>query len=747
MSGPCRHCVQVGRASRTTGNLRAGEGELGVVIPRSINTVYTRDLGSALRQRKVYDPDYALAQDPEFYEKLRKYPVVDGAVNLRKLMVAGSDWYLEPASAAIADRAAVPIFEALLKQLKAFEVARYNLAEALIKGSTWSAIQGEWRMLEIPPLPPMRWWVITGLVDMDKRRFALVREGDSDEFAWHVESSRPPYTTEPIVREHFVRVAYGSDEASLGYGRGLAESILYPFWYATSLDEHAAQFGERWAQGFRIWKLGAQGAPLTSQKRQEYLDLIDKLCTRYGFVGDKEDEFELVDAPAQAFQFISQRQEYYNAIIRVRIMGSSLMTDPQVKGGSFALGDAQYQNTTQLMVNHDRGVLDEALTNDLMGALWRNNYQNFLAVGLRTTAPSTYHTRDLKQHDPVVRFPVLEAAQRLGIPIRIDEAYEQLSLTPPTPGEPTLKAPASGSPTPGSSGTNPMSVVPSKRSEMLGFEAEQRSRSEMPQIPSERIPAFVEWLRNVKNIAVEPTRVSASELASSQKELNRAKVERLKAKGLDELLSMPPLLTAHGEGKEIAILDGHHRAAAIAELDPDAQVRCLDVACTIEDAIATAHEFPGVEVRGIRDGAVKAEVVAPSVHMHMPESFAFEAPKPEITTTIDTAPIAAQLEPMVEAVKGAGQKLDALVDAVQKNKPVVNVEPAVVPAPVVNVAPALPNVTVQQPQEALIRAIVSQCVAEAVAAAMESREKPRNIVIKRDREGRIVGAESRPLEE
>lgn len=415
-----------------------------MTIARAYNgQQYTRELGSAAYgSKRIYDPDYALVQDPNFYEKLRRYPPVAGSVDLRKRMVAGSDWYLEPASSSVGDRAAVPIFETLLKQIQGFETARYNLAEALIKGSTWAAIEGEWRLLEIPPLPPTRWWVITSLRDMDKRRFCLLNDGGASRTAtWHVEDPKPPYQPKPIDRSHYVRVAYGLEESTLLHGRGLAETLVYPFWYATSLDEHSAQFGERWAQGFRIWRLGDVPAPSAAAKRSEFLNVVDEFVSRYAAVVGEKDSFELHDAPAEALNYITSRQEYYNALMRVLILGSSLMTDPQVQGGSFALGDSQFENTTQLIVHQDRSVLDEACTADLVGLLWRANYQCFLDCGIKTTGPAFFHTGDLKQNDPAKRIPVIESAVKLGLRVRQDEAYKDYALTPPSDTEPVIEPP------------------------------------------------------------------------------------------------------------------------------------------------------------------------------------------------------------------------------------------------------------------------------------------------------------------
>lgn len=423
------------------------------MIPRAYNTqLYPKDLGAAISTQRIFDPDYALLSDPDIYEKLRKYPPIDGAVDLRKRMVAGSDWYLEAASSSIGDRAAVAIFRGLIGQLQGFETARYHLAEALIAGSKWAEMVGEWRVVEIPPLPPMRWFVITAFKDMDKRRFVMIRDRDQEvgEARWHIENVVQPFGTRPIEREHYVRVAYGTDEASLGYGRGLTESLLYPFWYATSLDEHANQFGERWAQGFRVWELGTEGPLLTQDKVNKFLAIVDTFVSRYAAVVGKDSKFNLHDAPADAFEYISIRQDYYNAIMRTRILGSSLMTDPQVEGGSFALGDSQFENTTQLMVHHDRGVLDASLTHDYLGLLWRANFQNLLMLGLRTTGPSVFHTQDLKQRSPAKRIPVFESASKLGAPVNLEELYSDYNLTPPAPGEPALlptpQAPAPGRP-------------------------------------------------------------------------------------------------------------------------------------------------------------------------------------------------------------------------------------------------------------------------------------------------------------
>lgn len=399
---------------------------------------YTQGLARQLRQDRIYDPDYALANEPEVYEKMRRYPVISGALELRKLLATGDRWSIKPATSSPSDVAAAPIFTELLRQCSGFNESRFNLFEGVMKGSSWAKIYGEPRWLSIGGRW-LRWWVPTALQDVDKRRLVLLRDkdhvpqpGEQDRYAWHLEDPKKPEAPNPIDRDHYVRFCWSTQEDTLGYGRGLSEPLIYPFWWASGLDEHGAQFAERWAQGFRVWKLGDVNAAGASDKRAAYLSIVDEFVSRYAAVVGKDDEFQLIDAPAAAFTSVKDLLAYYHGVIRVLVLGNSLLTDPKVEGGSFALGKTMGAQT-RLIVQRDRAVGDEAIRSDLLWLLLRLNWQNLRALGLSLTEPPYFVTGDEEGSEPETRRQQFESATAAGLSLKEDEAYAALDFTPPAP--------------------------------------------------------------------------------------------------------------------------------------------------------------------------------------------------------------------------------------------------------------------------------------------------------------------------
>lgn len=419
---------------------------------------YTQGLARQLRQDRIYDPDYALANEPEIYEKMRRYPVIAGALELRKLLATGDRWSCKPASKAPQDAAAVPIFTELLRQCSGFNEARFNLFEGVMKGSSWAKIYGEPRWLAIGGRW-LRWWVPTALQDVDKRRMVLLRDksqpetaGEEKRYAWHLEDPRQPEAPQPIDRDHYVRFCWSTQEDTLGYGRGLSEPLIYPFWWASGLDEHGAQFAERWAQGFRVWKLADVNAAGAATKRADYLSIVDEFVSRYAAVVGKDDEFELHDAPAAAFTSVKELLAYYHGVTRVLILGNSLLTDPKVEGGSFALGKTMGAQT-RLIIQRDRAVGDEAIRSDLLWLLLRLNWANFRALGFAITEPPYFVTGDEEASEPETRRQQFESATTAGLALKREEAYAALDFTAPAPGEDVfVKAPAPAPMLPGGFG-------------------------------------------------------------------------------------------------------------------------------------------------------------------------------------------------------------------------------------------------------------------------------------------------------
>lgn len=438
--------------------------------------MYARGLGAALRGHRLYDLDYALQQDPEAYERMRRDPVIDFALHYRKLLAAGDSWFLEVKPLDEKGRLLVKIFETLVKQVERFPNVRYNLAEAAIKGSAWAKIWPETRIIDVPGLGRLPWVCAARVQDVDKRRlrqfpidlpdvqreilvenpYALAQAGQafplSDrarEWVWQI--YRPlQQRWEEIDRNSFVRHVYQDREDALGYGTGLA-GTLYTFWWAKEqVLAHGLQFVERWAQGLvkvamSTLRDGLASTPSAAARQQAWLDTFEKFKTRHILVHDKDDEMEVVPPPADGWTVITEALAYFDGAIRVAVLGASLPTEQEVDGGSFAMAKVQ-QSATDAVVRFDRSLLEETLTRDLIGYLWDANFETLEALGLTDRDPPVIKIRDTEHYDPQVRAEVIKTAIEIGLDVKKEEAYVQLGLTPPAPEDDVLEGKAAVDP-------------------------------------------------------------------------------------------------------------------------------------------------------------------------------------------------------------------------------------------------------------------------------------------------------------
>lgn len=139
----------------------------------------------------------------------------------------------------------------------------------------------------------------------------------------------------------------------------------------------------------------------------------------------------------------------------------------------------------------------------------------------------------------------------------------------------------------------------------LGTASKGIRRIDMPQIPSDRVPAFLEWLKTKHSIGHRSQRVQASSLHPSQEEFNVDKVKRYtreKKPSAERLHNFKPVLVS----SDLYVLDGHHRWLEALILDPRTQVNCIVIGARIDRLLALAHAFP---LTGQRKGVSKKEAL------------------------------------------------------------------------------------------------------------------------------------------
>ena len=111
-------------------------------------------------------------------------------------------------------------------------------------------------------------------------------------------------------------------------------------------------------------------------------------------------------------------------------------------------------------------------------------------------------------------------------------------------------------------------------------------RDELPQIQSADVEKFIAFLRR-KGVKVTAGEAPVADLKPTQSELNKDKIKKFTSGGLTDKLRSPIIIS-----KDNYVLDGHHRWAAVKELDAKGTIRTHRVEVPIKELIQLGHEFP-----------------------------------------------------------------------------------------------------------------------------------------------------------
>lgn len=401
---------------------------------------------------RLYDPSFALEQDPAIDEKLRRDPIVQQAMNDRLASVAARDWMVVPADDSKEDKLAARIVERLLKRCRGFRTSRRRLAQAIFDGRAVELVRGERQPLalkganegdEIPP--GLLWWTPTSMKNIGAKRFRWgVRGGDAanaeivNEY-WSVKRGDwiPVGPDVPLVW-----LAYDDREQTLGYGRGLREAMYHYYWAKGVCLREGLQGIERWAQGMIVGKINSQaiggtGKDADAAKAQLLATLRNHRAQYGGIVMDSADEIDVKwpagTGQAMVIDFIKMLDD---AITRL-ITGALL---PSGGGEQGSLARAREEGgTVEKVVQMDRDILDDAITEHLIGCVWEANQPNLQQIGLGDVEMPRYETVHAKVEDPTVNAGVIAQVLQAGMPVKRQEAYEKVGLTMPGPDDDVIQ--------------------------------------------------------------------------------------------------------------------------------------------------------------------------------------------------------------------------------------------------------------------------------------------------------------------
>ena len=432
---------------------------LPVVASNLAPDLFVRALTRAWKRGvRVYDPDYAHVQDTEAWWKVRRDAVIAHAIQFRRHLVAGRDWFVEPGGPTDADAAAAELMQEVLGELSSFSSIRFNLAEAVFRGQAFGLIHGKRVNRDFGDSGRRDWWVPTQVEPLDKWFFRQepipgATHAKTRWMVWDFHRERYiPLTAEQ--RRRLIVHIYHDTQDALGYGRGLLEAIYYYWWAKTVALKEGLQGLERWAQGWIVGRVGSmrEGSTTRSNEdvRDELTNVLEKMRSRHILVFGEDDELDVKETSGRGHEIVMDLVNYLDQGVTQLILTSVLPTGGGADVGSLARA-RQEAESTEALIQFDRELLSETLTRDLIGAIWRHNRANIVELGLGEARLPTIQLHTAAKPDPQVSVGVIAQALGAGIKLRKDEVYEQLGFTPPTEEDEIIEAPQEGMP-PGAPG-------------------------------------------------------------------------------------------------------------------------------------------------------------------------------------------------------------------------------------------------------------------------------------------------------
>jgi hypothetical protein len=403
--------------------------------------LYVTALSSAWRSGvQLYDPSVWLNRDPDVEEKMLRDADIAHAVGFRRHMIAGQRWSLQPRYETERAPMAVMVGTALVEEIERFSEARMALARAFFSGSRFARIHGEPRTMTLGDGKPRTWWVPTRLEDMDKRMYRVVPEVEDDTIKAHwerwdlLDGVFVPETQWDATRT--IRHVYQDDQATLGHGRALREALGW-WWYAkTHVFQESLSAVERFAQGIVRAKVqGARDAE-TGLPNEELIrawqNVLEDLRSRHVLVHDEADEVDTIQTNGSGWQLLGEIRQELRTTIHTLILGANLTTSAD-QGGSYALAEIQ-ENSTEALIQYDRQALEETLTKDLIGCIWKLNHANLVELGISQERPMFTITQE-KRQDPQERATVAQTLSGMGVQLSLEDVLEQTGFRKPEPGE------------------------------------------------------------------------------------------------------------------------------------------------------------------------------------------------------------------------------------------------------------------------------------------------------------------------
>lgn len=131
---------------------------------------------------------------------------------------------------------------------------------------------------------------------------------------------------------------------------------------------------------------------------------------------------------------------YIDSCILGLIMGAALPFGGQEMEGSFARSETEAETSERLM-QFDRSMLDETLSETLLRLFWTQNKGNLKKLGLGDVDMPRFRTTQQERENAQVAATIISTCLTAGIKLKSDEVYQKLGFTKPGEEDDIIETP------------------------------------------------------------------------------------------------------------------------------------------------------------------------------------------------------------------------------------------------------------------------------------------------------------------
>lgn len=406
--------------------------------------IFANALAAAYRNRTwLYNPDLALRRDVNVWEKINRYPKIKHALQKRAHSVATREWNVEPGDEEEPSELAAEIVKGMLKKIPRFSMARFRLSRALILGNANEWMDCARKPQSFAKTAPMPWLTVTGLRQIDYRRIRLwprwskpVAGGDAhiEEIELHLgEIATFGQYVKIENPELLMRGVYDDEEARLGYGCGLIEAIYWGFWIIELLMREGLEGVERWAQGWVVGSVDQSVFGATDRTADDVatalFEALQMMRSRGVLLVGKGETIDVKETTGTGHQLVMSLIESVKDDL-VQLISGAIRPSGGGEGGTYGQGKVE-ERTVDEIVRFDRDFLDETITRDLIGLIWRYNRPQFEALCPGAVMPR-YVSVETDHETPKEFIERAKLFHDLGLDLVKTELYTRAGFARPT---------------------------------------------------------------------------------------------------------------------------------------------------------------------------------------------------------------------------------------------------------------------------------------------------------------------------